>query len=137
MKLPELYGLTNYVNMLDKTDLVQTKKQIKEMYLQNLLADKLHRESLIKPKVDAVTQAYLEDRLTEYLDELQVMPGFEGVKDLFRPKYKERSSKANSKRHPSNEDTKSKLKKSVYQASKKLSLTEDGLHSMARKSSFV
>lgn len=127
--------------MLDKTDLVQTKKQIKEMYLQNLLAEKNNKDQeLIKEKIDPVIQAYLKDQLTEYLDSLEVMPGFEGVKDLFRiRRHKEKSSKANSKKNTSQDESKSKKKKksSQQEYSKKLSVTEDGHNSVAKKSNFI
>lgn len=133
MKISELYGLSNYVTMMEKTDLIHAKKQLKEMYLQNLLADKSNEA---KPKVDPLMQAYLEGYLIEYLDQLEVMPGFEKVRDWFRPKYNRASRSQSKKNFSYNDDANSQLKRnsSQWDLSKKASLDGVLLLSAARKS---
>ena len=138
MKLSELYGLTGYVNMLEKTDLLGAKKQIKEMYLQNLLATK-DDESAVKTKVDPVVQAYLDDRLCEYLDRMEVLPGFEKARDVIRiSKHKDRSSHTNSRQQlGSQDDAKHRRRKKQARRllSKAASTTEDAQVSAKRSTS--
>ena len=81
MKMSEMYSLSGYLTMLEKTDLVQTKKQIKELYLQNILSAK-ETDNVVKKNEDKVTQAYFDGRLTQYLDNLKILPGFEKEKNL-------------------------------------------------------
>ena len=87
MKVIDLMSVTHYLNMLDKTELNKARSQIKEMYLQNILEDKLQTN----PELDnnPYLKAYLHGNLNQMLDEMKHLPGFENAEVMLqRPKRK-------------------------------------------------
>ena len=124
---------------MERTDLVDAKKQIKEMYLQNLLNVK-NNEEIYKGKVDPLVEAYLQGKLIEFLDQMEHLPGFENFKGLLgSQKGKERSSKAGSKKNqPSQDENKHRKEKKLLQKEpSKISATEDGANSVIKNSRYL
>lgn len=112
MKLTDMYGLANYIKMLEKTQLLQTKRQIRNQYLHHVLALKEGRENL-KDKIDPIILARLRGELEDYLENLDVMPGFEKAPlEILKPA-KARNKKAEnlaSKANWKSVDSKSQFK---------------------------
>lgn len=90
MKLTDMYGYSAYLSMLDNTELVQTKKQIKEQYLQHLLTIKEAHER-VKKRSDPLIQSHLEGNLIRHLDQMKCLPGFEKAPQDYSRSAKSRS----------------------------------------------
>lgn len=86
MNVIDLYSTAQYLTMLDKSQLKETKRRIKEQYLQNLLAVN-RQEKICTGVVDPAIEAYLQDELDKYLDETNFFPGVNEEKSI-----KERNS---------------------------------------------
>ena len=111
MKLTDMYGFSAYKSMLDNTELIKTKKQIKEQYLQHLLTIKVSHEKA-KARIDPVIQAHLNGQIITFLDELKCPPGFEKAPGEAAGSVRSRSMHERSKGKPStkNKSTESLLK---------------------------
>lgn len=75
MKTIDLMSVSHYLAMLQKTELSKARTHIKELYLQNILEDRL----LADPELDnnPFLKAYVQGTLLQLLEGLQAPPGFE------------------------------------------------------------
>jgi hypothetical protein len=133
MRVIDMLSVSNYLTMLEKSELIQTKKSIKEAYLQNILSVDKNITSFAVDK-DPIAQAYFKGELSETMRKWDSLPGFEKApKGIIKLDSKRRISKVK----PLNSDrsvqkkTKSNEKSSIDptnsdRASKTVELTSSG-----------